>query len=280
METMRQYKIAVVQMDSQENKEENMKEAVRYIDEAAANGAKMVSFPEVMNQIRKPGEKVEGEPIPGYTSDILCAKAKEHGIYIHSGSFRELIPGEVKYYNTGIMIDPQGEIIGEYRKLHTFDITLPDGTEAQESSRVRPGHSIVTVDTALGKFGMSICYDIRFSELYRLMALEGAQILLTPANFTVPTGKDHWEPILRTRAIENGCYVVAAGQIGKKAHGGSSYGKSMVIDPWGTIVACASDRPCVVYAEIDLDYLDSIRAKLRSLENRRSDVYDLKKKEN
>ncbi len=280
MEKLRKYKIAVVQLDSQNNKGENLKTACRCIDEAAAEGVRLVSFPEMMNLSGENiGEGGGHETIPGYTTEILMAKAREHGIYIHSGSFCEKIPGGEKAYNTSVIIDPEGEIIARYRKLHTFDVTLPDGTVCDESARVHPGNEIVTVDTALGKLGMSICYDIRFPELYRIMALDGAQVIFTPASFTMPTGKDHWEPILRTRAIENGCYIVSPGQIGKKVHF-TAYGNSMVVDPWGTVVSRARDTVGVIYAEIDLDYEDAIRAKIPSLANRRADVYDLHRKVN
>ena len=280
MEKLRKYKIAVVQLDSQNNKGENLKTACRCIDEAAAEGVRLVSFPEMMNLSGENiGEGGGHETIPGYTTEILMAKAREHGIYIHSGSFCEKIPGGEKAYNTSVIIDPEGEIIARYRKLHTFDVTLPDGTVCDESARVHPGNEIVTVDTALGRLGMSICYDIRFPELYRIMALDGAQVIFTPASFTMPTGKDHWEPILRTRAIENGCYIVAPGQIGKKVHF-TAYGNSMVVDPWGTVVSRARDTVGVIYAEIDLDYEDAIRAKIPSLTNRRADVYDLHRKVN
>lgn len=280
MEKLRKYKIAVVQLDSQNNKGENLKTACRCIDEAAAEGVRLVSFPEMMNLSGENiGEGGGHETIPGYTTEILMAKAREHGIYIHSGSFCEKIHGGEKAYNTSVIIDPEGEIIARYRKLHTFDVTLPDGTVCDESARVHPGDEIVTVDTALGRLGMSICYDIRFPELYRIMALDGAQVIFTPASFTMPTGKDHWEPILRTRAIENGCYIVSPGQIGKKVHF-TAYGNSMVVDPWGTVVSRARDTVGVIYAEIDLDYEDAIRAKIPSLANRRADVYDLHRKVN
>lgn len=280
MEKLRKYKIAVVQLDSQNNKGENLKIACRCIDEAAAEGVRLVSFPEMMNLSGENiGEGGGHETIPGYTTEILMAKAREHGIYIHSGSFCEKIPGGEKAYNTSVIIDPEGEIIARYRKLHAFDVTLPDGTVCDESARVHPGDEIVTVDTALGKLGMSICYDIRFPELYRIMALDGAQVIFTPASFTMPTGKDHWEPILRTRAIENGCYIVSPGQIGKKVHF-TAYGNSMVVDPWGTVVSRARDTVGIIYAEIDLDYEDAIRAKIPSLANRRADVYDLHRKVN
>lgn len=275
---IRKYTVAVVQLDTRNDKGENLKTVCNYIDEAAAHGAKLVSFPEDMNLVGKNvGEGGKHESIPGYTTEKLMAKAKEHGIYIHSGSFREELPGEERAYNTTVMINPQGEIIAKYHKLHTFDVTLPDGTVCDESARIRPGDEIVTVDTELGKLGFAICYDIRFPELFRIMALEGAQVIFTPASFTMPTGKDHWEPILRTRAIENGLYIVAAGQIGKKARF-AAYGNSMVVDPWGTVISRAKDQPGITYGEIDLDYLDKIRRQIPSLKNRRADVYTLERK--
>ena len=275
MEKTRKYKIAVVQMDTGNDKGANLKAACRFIDEAAEAGVKLVTFPEVMNlDGENVGEGGGAESVPGYTTEILSAKAKEYGIYIHSGSFSEVIPGEERFFNTSVLIDPEGEIIARYSKLHTFDVTLPDGSVQRESARIRPGEGITTVETPLGTLGMSICYDIRFGEMYRLMALRGAQVIFTPANFTMPTGKDHWETILRTRAIENGVYIVAADQIGKKSEF-TAYGNSMVVDPWGTVIARAPDRPGIVYAEIDLDWLDSVRSKIPSLKNRRTDIYDV-----
>ena len=278
MESMRKYKIAVVQMDTGNDKPKNLAAAFGYVDEAAAAGAQLVTFPEVMNlDGQNVGEGGGAESVPGYTTGLLAAKAKEHGIYIHSGSFSEMIPGEDRSYNSSVIIDPEGAIIAHYSKLHTFDVTLPDGSVQRESARIRPGEGISTVDTPLGMLGMSICYDIRFGEMYRLMALRGAQVIFACANFTMPTGKDHWETILRTRAIENGVYIVAADQIGKKADF-TAYGNSMVVDPWGTVIARAPDRPGIIYAEIDLDYLDSVRAKIPSLKNRRTDIYDVVEK--
>lgn len=272
---MRKYMIALVQMDTQNDKGENLRYACDCIDEAAAHGVRLVCFPEVMNLIgRNVGEGGGKESVPGYTTEILCRKAKEHHLYIHGGSLTEEIPGEKGSRNTSVFISPEGEILSVYRKLHMFDITLADGTPFHESDRVRPGEEIVMVDTELGTFGMSVCYDIRFPELYRIMALKGAQIIFTPSSFTMPTGKDHWEPILRTRAIENGCYIVAAGQIGTKP-AYTAYGNSMVVDPWGTVIARAKDEPGITYAEIDLDYLEKIRRQIPSLENRRTDLYEV-----
>ena len=272
----RKYLLGIIQLDTQNDKGRNLEKICSFIDEAAARGAKIVALPEVMNLI---GDNVGAgggaETIPGYSTEILAAKAMEHGIYVHCGSLREEIPGDARAYNTTVMLDPQGQVIATYRKLHTFDVTLPDGTIANESARIRPGKDIVTVDSELGRLGFSICYDIRFPELYRLLALQGARIIFAPANFTMPTGKDHWEPILRTRAIENACYIVAPAQIGTKPKF-TAFGNSLVVDPWGTVIARSKEEPGVTIAEIDLDFQDKIRGQIPSLKNRRADVYDLR----
>ena len=273
---MRKFLIGIIQLDTQNDKGKNLTQICEYIDEAARKGAQLVALPEVMNLLGDNiGEGGGAEPIPGYSTEILARKAKELGIYIHCGSIKEEIPGETKGFNTTVMLDREGRIIARYRKLHTFDVTLTDGTVCNESARIQPGSEIVTVDSDLGKLGFSICYDIRFPELFRLLALDGAQIIFTPANFTLPTGKDHWEPILRARAIENGCYIVAPAQIGKKPNF-TAFGNSLVVDPWGTIIARSKDQPGVTLAEIDLDFLDKIRGQIPSLKNRRSDIYELK----
>jgi len=273
---LRKYLIGIIQLDTQNDKGKNLARICEFIDEAAARGAKLVALPEVMNLIGdNVGEGGAQEPIPGYSTQILARKAREHGIYVHCGSMREEIPGDTRSFNTTVMLDTEGRIIATYRKLHTFDVTLTDGTICNESARIRPGDKIVTVDTELGKLGLSICYDIRFPELYRLLAMDGARMIFTPANFTLPTGKDHWEPILRARAIENGCYIIAPAQIGKKPNF-TAFGNSMVVDPWGTVIAKSKDEPGVTIAEIDLDFQDKIRGQIPSLRNRRSDAYELR----
>ena len=274
---IRKYLIGVIQMDTRDNYEENMEAACRFIDEAAAKGAKLVTFPEVFNYIGT--EPREAEEIPnGPTITLMAKKAREHHIWIHCGSISEVNPNGEKKYNTTVLLNPEGEEVARYRKLHAFDITLADGTETRESDRMQIGNDIVMVDTELGKFGLSICYDIRFPELYRYMAQNGCQVLFTPANFQMQTGKDHWEIILRTRAVENTCYVVAAGQIGKKRGTSLSYGSSLVADPWGTVIARAKETAGVTMAEIDLDYLDKVRRDLPCLKNKRNDIYEVIKK--
>lgn len=274
---IRKYQIGVIQMDTRDNYEENMEAACKFINEAAAKGAKLVTFPEVFNYIGT--EPREAEEIPnGPTISLMAKKAREHHIWIHCGSISEVNPNGEKKYNTTVLLNPEGEEVARYRKLHAFDITLADGTETRESDRMQIGNDIVMVDTELGKFGLSICYDIRFPELYRYMAQNGCQVLFTPANFQMQTGKDHWEIILRTRAVENTCYVVAAGQIGKKRGTSLSYGSSLVADPWGTVIARSKETAGVTMAEIDLDYLDKVRRDLPCLKNKRNDIYEVIKK--
>ena len=269
------YKIALVQMDTQNDKGKNMETALWYADEAAKEGALLVCFPEVMNLIgRNVGEGGGREPVPGYSTKLLMEKAKEKGIFIHGGSITEEIPGERRAYNTSVLIGPDGRILSEYRKLHTFDITLADGKAFRESDRVCPGESMETVTTELGVFGISICYDVRFPELYRLLALKGAQVIFVPASFTKETGEAHLEALLRARAIENGCYLVSAAQTGTKP-AYTAYGNSMVIDPWGRVTARAGTEPGILDGEIDLAYEEEVRRQMPSLKNRRADLYDV-----
>ena len=274
---MRKYMIGVVQMDTRENKEENLKSACALIDEAVAKGAKLVTFPEVFNVIDN-GEEAPEEIPHGRTTALMSQKAKEHGIWIHCGSIAEVSEDGDRKKNTTVLLNPQGEVVAKYSKLHMFDITLPDGRQTMESARYKPGTEMVHVETELGHFGLTICYDIRFPELYRYLALQGAEVIFTPSNFTTPTGKDHWETILKTRAIENGCYIVAAAQIGRKRGTSDSFGASLVVDPWGTIISKANERACVTMAEIDLHYVQQIRGRIPSLKNRRNDIYDTIKK--
>jgi predicted amidohydrolase len=212
------------------------------------------------------------ESIPGPTTDALAAKAQEHGLYVHAGSFFESIPESSRVYNTSVVIAPEGTILDTYRKIHLFDIQ--GDVEYQESDNVAPGEAVTTVETELGTFGLSICYDLRFPQLYRALARRGAKVLFVPAAFSMHTGTDHWESLLRARAIENQAYVIAPGQIGDKPDSMHTYGRSLVVDPWGNVVARASDRPELITATVDLDYLDDVRSKLQTLAHVRPDVYE------
>lgn len=267
------FTLAAIQLNSQDDKEQNLKNVERYIAEAASKRVDIVALPEMMNYIGK--DYLPGEEIPGRTTNILCKLAKKYNLWIHGGSISES-NGEKLPFNTTVFINPNGEIIAKYSKLHMFDVELKDGTKVQESDHFTSGEEIVTAQTDLATFGFAICYDMRFPELFRIMALQGAQVIIVPANFTIHTGKDHWESLLRARAIENACYVVAPAQIGNKSRF-ASYGKTMIIDPWGNVIAKASDIPCVITAEIDLNLLVSIRAQIPSIKSRREDVYKLER---
>ncbi len=276
---MEKFIVAAIQMNSQDDKEENLKNMISLIQEGANRGAKLIALPENANYLG-PDIQANAEEVPnGPTFKTLAQQAIKHGVWIHCGSIPEKNTGDPRPYNTTMVINPKGELAARYRKIHTFDVDIKDGPKVRESDRICPGDRIVTLDTQeVGHLGLSICYDIRFGEMFRWMALRGANIFLTPANFTLNTGKDHWEPLLRTRSIENGCYTIAPAQWGIKFQF-HAYGKSMIIDPWGNVIAKAPDSSCVITAEVDLDYLHSVRNQVLTLENRRTDIYRVSTKE-
>lgn len=274
---MNQYTAAVVQPDIGADPQKNLEMIKGFVEEAARHGAKLVVLPEMSDYV---ADGCHPQACPGGPLfRTLSPLAKKDGIWIFSGSVREENPAEpARPYNTAMVINPQGECVAKYSKLHPADIKFGG---VKESATNASGHEVVTVPTGeVGTLGLSICYDIRFPELYRLCTLQGAQVLVVGAMFMMITGKDHWETLLRARAIENGCYVLASDQIGTKTMGNTfmTYGNSMIIDPWGTVIARASDRPGVIYAEIDLDFVEQIRDRTGFLDNRRQDIYDLRVK--
>jgi len=186
-----------------------------------------------------------------------------------AGGFPEASAELTRPFNTALVFGPTGALLGSYRKIHLFDVALQDGTVLAESSGTSPGQSLSTFDIGRFRVGLSICYDLRFPELYRGLVSRGANVLLVPAAFTVHTGKDHWHTLLRARAIESQAYVIAAAQWGKHPRGRTSYGHSLVVDPWGSVIAEASDRVGVVSADLDLQYLEQVRAAVPCLEHRR-----------
>lgn len=273
---MDHFMAAVVQMDSQDQVRENLKQAAYFIAEAAERGAKLVALPENVNYIGSSLGTYREQIPDGETFCVFSDLAKKYGIWLHCGSISEGKAEEVRPWNTTMLLDPRGRLAARYRKLHPFDVEIQNGPVIQESDRICPGSNIVTVDTKeVGQIGFAICYDIRFCELFRFMALQGAQVFITPADFTAITGKDHWEVLLRARAIENGCYVLAPGQTGMKPNY-QSYGNSMIIDPWGNVIAKAANQPGVILGEVDLRYLGKVRSQIRTLENRRTDLYELR----
>jgi predicted amidohydrolase len=267
-------RVGIVQMDSKADKEANLRKARELIEEAVGKGASLIGLPEYFNYMG-PGhqEPAEAETVPGPTTQMLASLAKEHGIWLHGGSLLEKVPGRAKMYNTTVVFDPNGEIVTRYRKIHLFDIEIKDGPTFTESDSKESGDEIVYFRIGEVKVGLTICYDMRFPELYRILTLRGARIVMIPSAYTYFTGKDHWEPVLRTRAIENQIYIVASAQVGTKP-GFQTYGHSLVIDPWGNIIAEAEDEETVLVADLDMDYLERIREQIPCLNNRRPLVYD------
>ncbi|ELZ84715.1 nitrilase [Haloferax elongans ATCC BAA-1513] len=271
---MSQFVVAACQMDSKGDKQDNLDRALSFVDEAARAGADLVTFPEMVTYMGDRDRYPDvAEPAAGPTVQQFAEKAREHGLYVHTGSFFEQIPDSERVYNTSAVIDPDGTVLDTYRKVHLFDIELEGSVEQQESAYVAPGDDIVTVETDLATLGLSICYDLRFPRLYQTMAQQGANVFLVPAAFTMYTGKDHWETLLRARAIENQAWVVAPAQIGDKPASEPTYGRTLVVDPWGNVVAKASDRETMLTATIDLEYLEDVRRDMQTLQHARPDVY-------
>jgi predicted amidohydrolase len=261
---------AAVQMLASSDKAANLDEARHWIRAAASKGARVVALPEVFIWRGNKGEEIKSaEPIPGPTAQELAGLARELGIYLLGGSILEAIPGNEKAYNTSLLFGPQGNLLASYRKIHLFDVDLEQGVSVRESDTRAFGDTIVVVATELCPMGLTICYDLRFPELYRKLAAQGAQLVFVPSAFTAYTGKAHWEPLLRARAIENQVYVIAPGQFGKSTKSFETHGHSMIVDPWGKILSELPDGPGIVMAEIDLDYLAKIRAELPALKHLR-----------
>lgn len=276
----KKYVAAVIQLDTNEHYEENLKAAADFIGEASARQAKLVTLPENWtyqgNDYRDYAEEMPG----GRLATMLSELAVKYNMWIHSGSSSEKNENSAdpRPHNTSMLFNPKGELVAKYRKIHASDMDVAGAHAYRESDHKCPGKDIVVYDTKeIGKLGLSICYDLRFPELFRLMAMDGADLFFVPSSFYLMTGKDHWDILLQSRAIENSCYLMAGGQCGVK-YDGPTYGRSLIIDPWGNIIAKASDKPCVITAEIDPDYRMKVKKQVITLENRREDVYKLFKK--
>lgn len=276
MNTSKKFKVAAIQMTSINDKEVNLKKAESFIALAGEEGAKIVALPEMFNFSGRIKEKKENaESIPGPTIDWLKKLARKFTIYLLCGSILEESKEEGKriFYNTSVFLNPRGQIIARYRKLHLFDVTLPDNSSLRESELITTGDTVVQVETPVALFGLSICYDIRFPELYRRLAKKGVQVVFIPSAFTLQTGKDHWETLVRARAIENQFYVIAPAQIGKDFEGKRCWGKSMIVDPWGIPLAKAPEKETVIFSEVDLSYQKKIREDMPSLSHTREDLF-------
>ncbi len=266
-------KVAAIQMSSTPDKEENKETAEALIRSAVSEGAELVGLPELWScHGLEKVYKDNAEPVPGPTTDFLSGLARELGIYVLGGSILEEA-GPEKMHNTSTFFTPDGELAAVYRKIHLFDVKAPD-REYLESASIAPGEEVVTAKAGPTTLGLSVCYDVRFPELYRLLALRGAEVLTVPAAFTLQTGKDHWELLLRARAVENQAFVFAPAQWGQKADGRWTYGRSMIVNPWGTVLAQCPDRDGYALATLNLDYLDCFREEFPALKNRRPGSYD------
>jgi predicted amidohydrolase len=264
-------RVAACQLNSRGDRAANLAAAVEMLERAAASGADLAVLPEYVDYLGPASGEPEPEPVDGSFGRLFADTARRLSMWVIAGSFHEVGPDPEHTYNTTLVFDRSGTLAGVYRKIHLFDIELAGRPEVsyQESRRVAPGTDVVCVDVEGVRVGLSICYDLRFPELYRRLAVDGARVVVVPAAFTTHTGRDHWEVLLRARAIENQCYVVAAGQSGEHDPGRSCYGHSMVVDPWGTVVAQAVDGPGLVVADLALDRVERIRTELPSLANRR-----------
>lgn len=265
---------AVVQLSSSSDAEGSVANAHALIREAAARGASLIVTPENTNFLGPHDEKVRrAETLDGPTARAFGQLANELRVHLVLGSFNERAPTSGKCYNTSVLFLPDGSVGCAYRKIHLFDVDCGPGVRFKESDTVEAGTTPTVQSTTLGTLGLSICYDLRFPELYRTYSKDGAEILTVPSAFTMTTGKDHWEPLLRARAIENQCYVMAAGQCGTHDDEGlrESYGHSMIVDPWGHVVAMCSDGPGVAIAEIDLNRIASVRQGMPTMQHRRLD---------
>jgi predicted amidohydrolase len=269
-------RVACVQMTSRADKAANLEAAERLVAQAASTGADVVVLPEKWNAIGAADVlHAAAEPLDGGESTAAMADwARRQGITVVGGSITERRDGRKKLSNTSLVFDPEGNVVATYRKIHLFDVEV-GGVTYRESEAEEPGDEAVVAHVEGWRIGLSVCYDVRFPELYRILALEGAELVTVPAHFTTPTGRDHWHVLLRARAIENQCYVAAAAQVGETLPGKPAYGRSVIVDPWGTVLAQAPDEQIVITAEADRARLQEIRAKLPSLANRQPDAYRL-----
>jgi deaminated glutathione amidase len=263
---------AVVQLNSTGDKARNLEAAERLVRSAAADGGELIALPEKWNLLAGGEELLAGaEALDGQSLSAARSWARDLGVHLLAGSISEQGPGE-KAFNTSVLIGADGEDLAVYRKIHMFDVEA-GGVTYRESAHEEPGEEIVTA--ALGEItlGLSICYDLRFPELFRILAVRGAQVLGVPSAFTLATGRDHWEVLLRARAIENQAFVLAPNQVGTAPPHFSSNGRSAIVDPWGVVLAMAPDEECAVGAELDFASQESVRETLPSLAGRRPGAY-------
>lgn len=269
---------AAIQMNSGGDKQANIDKALQLIAAAARQGARLIALPEYFSFLGSDDERQNvSEPIPGGpTVGRLAQAARQHGVVLHGGTILEGDPLVApRVYNTSVVLDEQGRYLGSYRKIHLFDVNIPGQVESCESYTLAPGAKAVVLDSSFAKLGLTICYDLRFPELFRTLALRGAEVIFVPAAFSLFTGKDHWEPLLRSRAIENQVYIIAPAQTGCDPVGRLYFGGSMIIDPWGTVVAQAPAGEGFALGMIELEKIGNVQRQVPCRAHRRLDAYDL-----
>lgn len=269
---MPRYLAAAIQMHSGENKVANLAAAERLIQQAAADRAQLIVLPELFNCLgRFESIVAAAEPIPGPTTHALSQLASRCNITLVAGSIAERATEPDRAFNTSVIISSSGDLVAKYRKIHLFDVAIDQGPRTTESDWILPGQEISLLSSEYGVLGQSICYDLRFAELYRELASRGADVIVVPAAFTKKTGEAHWRTLLRARAIENQAYVIAPNQCGDNAAGIDTYGHSLIVDAWGEVIAEASgDGEAILLAEIDLQRVQDVRRQIPALEHRRT----------
>ncbi len=262
----------VVQMCSTDDVAANLAAATALVEEAVRAGAALVALPENFAYMRREGQAFPcAQGLDGEIVTTLRKLAARTGAWILGGTFPERIAADPRVHNTSVLVSPEGQLAAVYRKIHLFDVDLGDqgGGAYQESLRVAPGTELALADTPFGRVGLSVCYDVRFPELYRALSASGARWLTVPSAFARETGRDHWEVLLRARAIENQCFVLAPAQWGQHAPDRASFGRALVVDAWGIVLGAAPDRPCAVVVDCDLEHQERVRRTLPALAHRR-----------
>jgi predicted amidohydrolase len=266
-------RVAAVQLNSNADKARNLATAERLVHAAAADGAELVALPEKWNLLASGEEMAAGaEPLDGPTLSAARGWARELGVNLLAGSISERGGDGGRSFNTSVLIGPGGEDLAVYRKIHMFDVEA-GGVSYRESDHEQPGSEVVDATVGGLGVGLTVCYDLRFPELYRILAVRGARLIAVPSAFTLATGRDHWETLLRARAIENQTFLLAPNQVGEAPPHYSSYGRSAIVDPWGVVLATAADGERFVVADLDLAEQERIRETLPSLANRRPESY-------
>jgi len=264
------YLAAALQMTSTVDRAHNHARAARLVAAAADAGAQLIGLPEMWPFMGPEAERLaHAETLEGPSLSLCRGLAEEHGVWILAGSIPEQSPDAAKVFNTSALVSPDGTLAGVYRKVHLFDVDIPDGARYRESAGVASGSETCVAATPLGKIGLSVCYDLRFPELYRALSAKGAELVTVPSAFTLYTGKDHWEVLLRARAIEDLCYVLAPAQFGRHSEKRVTYGHAMLVHPWGTVLACAADGEGMAIGPVDLGEVQRVRRELPALAHRR-----------